>query len=134
MNAALAELPDPPDPPRSRYECECGRRKSGEAKACPRCTYLDGGSAKQQLVIAALRGTDGMSLRELCLALYGQNGPNEARGMLKTVQTLARDRRIRRYWREDATHTTGARKMWGIREVALAGGGCWVYTLHGRSL
>jgi predicted Zn-ribbon and HTH transcriptional regulator len=37
------------------YTCECGREKTRNATACPRCRYLDGATCGEQAIIMALR-------------------------------------------------------------------------------
>lgn len=112
--------------------CECGNEKrSKRAPACERCLYLDGWLPKQAAVIHALRGTDGLSLRELVEEIYKRDDRNATSSMLRTVQRMERDKRIRRYEREnDSVEIEGER--FGIaRNFKRSGSACWVYALDG---
>lgn len=136
--------------------CECGNRKSSNAAGCDRCIYLDRpGHRLMALIICILRGTDGMTITELVAALEGINTdvasrrdqPNRQRSMLRTLQLLVADHRIRRYRREcdtvdmDFVHTrdrygrvTGARPCAaGERGLRIGGSLAWVYALDGRT-
>lgn len=113
--------------------CECGNRKRASQAACKRCTYLDQQMAAG-LVIAALRNANGLSLRDLCVAVYGYYTHSNATGMLGVMQRLVRERRVRRYLCETDTFEMGTRShrgsTWALR---MANGGHWVYVLDGRT-
>jgi hypothetical protein len=100
---------------RKTKECECGQPKSYGSVACLRCIYLDGAHPKQAAVIYALRGTDGLSLIELCELVDGHVSNSVRTGMQRTMTRLAKAGRVRRYWREDD------------------GSSCWAYTLDGKT-
>lgn len=97
--------------------CDCGARKSHRAIACHRCQYLDGRYALQAAVITALRGTDGMSVSDMCaeLGFAGvQGGPQ--RGVFRVLNTLVEQKRLRRY-----------------QSDTDSGRWCWLYALDGRT-
>lgn len=100
---------------RKTKECECGNAKSYGSIACLRCIYLDGKRSKQADVIFALRGTDGLSLAELCTLVGGSSSRGVRVGMKRTMGSLMRAGRVRRYWREDD------------------GSDCWAYVLDGKT-
>lgn len=113
-----------------RSECECGNPKTPNSEACKRCTYLDGNTGSAY-IIAALRGSNGMTIRELCevLGLRYESGRGNA-GVLRTCQRLERRGRVRRYWREIDQHDVVRRVFGHRRQRTHAGGsGCWVYVL-----
>lgn len=100
---------------RKTKECECGNAKSYGSVACLRCIYLDGKRSKQSDVIHALRGTDGLSLTEICDLVNGGSSAGARIGMKRTMGSLIRAGRVRRYWREDD------------------GSSCWAYLLDGKT-
>lgn len=114
--------------PSASKECECGNPKSVSAFACPRCTYLDGEYPARQFAIEALRTGGAMTLVELCVAVYGAHTHSAATGMLRVMQRLVRQERVRRYWADGDPRTGGG---WHGRDGAHAGH--WVYVLSGRT-
>lgn len=113
--------------------CECGAEKAVEAEACDRCSHLEG-HGSPAIVIAALRGSDGLSLRELCESL-GMNTDinNGQRQMRRWVDMLLGASRIRRYWREDSSggeSTASYRNGETRKQHAI---GCWAYALDGKT-
>lgn len=126
--------------PGCRRYCECGDPKPPRKESCPRCAYLDGDNHPNHVdlsvqVIAALRGTDGLSLLGLCQALRRDTGRgNGRRHMLRVVRSLLRQRRIRRFWCDGGDNEV-AMVSWSYRDaaklVSLGGSGCWLYALDG---
>jgi hypothetical protein len=110
--------------------CECGERKSTSARCCHRCAYLDGWTETQAHVIDSLRGMDGLSVREICEAVFGRHDANSARSAIRTLQILMKSGRIRRYWYEGKRGTQRHRAGLDItiHEAAM---GCWMYVLDG---
>lgn len=109
--------------------CDCGRPKELSAEGCDRCVYLDGRTPFQGAVIGALRGTDGLTLRELTEAIHGQSTESLRCSMLRVVQVLEAASRIRRYWfegEEPVPHLA-----FGKYSISRAIGG-WKYALAGR--
>lgn len=109
-------------------ECECGNPKPSDSEGCARCRFLDG-TARWGFVIDALRGTDGLSLRELAEATG-----HHREALQRTMKKLLDVGRVRRYWREiDSTLTHRGHANFGKRivEVRSGGDGCWVYALDG---
>lgn len=107
--------------------CECGNERSRNAQACKRCTYLDG-VREAAFVIDALRGTDGLSITEICAL----TGTTYHEAMQRALKRLMRIGRVRRYWRETDAHLverSPSRRKWGTR----GGSGCWVYALDGAT-
>lgn len=116
-----------------RADCECGRPKEIDLEACSYCLYLDG-EDRPGMIIAALRGTDGLTLRELCVEL-GMNSDigNGQRDIWRYVQRLMEQRRIRRYWREEVCPTlTKATGFAGNAAYRQARAG-WAYALDGQT-
>lgn len=151
--AAIADIPDTvhfgPTPIRERavrvakaaqLECDCGNPKSAKSEACERCIYLDGDGYERiplAVIISMLRGTDGMSLRELCIA-RGMNTEknNGQKVMRRYVALLIEQGRVRRYWRESDSEAYSDIAYFGSADNASrrAGGtGCWVYALDGAT-
>jgi hypothetical protein len=110
--------------------CECGNRRNNNASACPRCIFLDGRSAKQMDVIMLLREVpQGLSLVEMCRELLGMMGHNERTSMLRTMQGLEAQGRVRRRWEETDKHVIHA-QSWGVTgRIAFGASGRWVYEL-----
>jgi hypothetical protein len=100
---------------RKTKECECGQPKSYGSTACLRCIYLDGERPKQAAVIYALRGTDGLSLVEICELVNGYSTHSVRTGMQRTMTSLMKVGRVRRYLRDDE------------------GANCWAYALDGKT-
>lgn len=112
----------------SSRECECGNSKSRKSKACDRCLFLDGRRQDWGIVIDAMRGSRGMSLLELCEATKsGVEFSNHRRAMLRTMQTLMEQGRVRRYWREGDEFAVS--NAWGRGANSCGAGGCWAYVL-----
>lgn len=116
--------------------CECGRAKpKPTSKQCVQCRYLDEGTPPsdppshnhglRSLIVSTLRGTDGLSTREIMMAL-GRSTKDQYLGILRCLHTLLRNKRVRRYWREDAVNNTYRQK---VSQNYYAS--CWVYTLSG---
>lgn len=122
--------------PKLRARCECGERISSDVTCCARCAHLDGldGKASIGTVVAAMRGSDGMSLRELCEAV-GINSDlnNGTRQMWRWVQKLMESGRIRRYWRESSGDITKMESYRGGTSERADAVGCWAYVLNGKS-
>lgn len=112
-------------------ECECGGPKSARASACKRCLYLDGERRIAGEVIAALRGTDGLSLREICEQVRGEQSHSARTAMLRVVQVLMRKQRVCRYWREMDSHEITTERSGIAARLKRGGNGCWVYILDG---
>jgi len=105
--------------------CECGRPKSSGARGCARCTHLDGVTPAQAEIIAALRGTDGLSVAEIVDEL-GDAGDSQYSATHRTVVRLVEQGRLRRYWREsDAVDR--------LNGHVSANDGHWVYALWGAA-
>jgi hypothetical protein len=111
------------EPPVRGHECDCGNPKPYRAECCVRCGYLDHGIPHRQtnwrhkaLVVSILRGTDGLSLTEICgaLGLPATIHGTAHRSLHRTVSQLVRDGRLRRYERVEDSGKT-----------------CWVYILDG---
>lgn len=126
---AIQDLIRAPVAHRRSTRCECGREKTCEARSCARCRYLDGETPKQHAVIAALRGTDGLPVRELCLLVDGRCDDVTYVSMQRTVAALVAQGRLRRYWLEDDGVTQG--NAFGRGYAARASRGCWAYALDG---
>jgi hypothetical protein len=105
--------------------CECGALRPRGSQACARCAYLDGeDKGKFGEIISVLRGTDGLSLKELASAL----GRKTTRALQTSTKLLVQRGRLRRYWTElDCFETSSSPTGKG------AGNGCWVYALDGRT-
>jgi hypothetical protein len=134
-----------------RYWCECGQPKAPSARACSRCRYLDGSKRTVALVIATLRTVGGLSLTELCEAVYGpvterraygttgsfsviRGGcRNPARVMLVLTSRLVAQGCLRRYWREgdSCEQPNNLPGLFG-RVTKTGGSGHWVYVLDAR--
>lgn len=117
-------------------ECDCSRLRAHDAEACSRCQYLDGDETQRGRILAALRGTDGLNLRELCEELGLKPGnSNGQRQIRRPLYQLMEARRIRRYWRDNDLVAV-PRSLFGRRDTitAMAGGeGCWAYVLDGKT-
>lgn len=125
-----------PAPPRS-VPCDCGEPRAPGLDCCARCAHLDGIGRRDRAadVIEALRGSDGMSLRELCRVLGMDDSlGNGTRSMWRWVKRLMDEGRIRRYWHEDSTasteHVESFRNGDGEKRGAV---GCWAYCLDGKT-
>lgn len=92
-------------------ECECGNPKTPKSLSCQRCRYLDGGTPVAMHAIMMLRGTDGLTIRELCEEVYGRVDTNATVSMLRILQRLTRTGRIRRYM--DEIQDTSPRTVFG---------------------
>lgn len=128
-HVSLAELLRAPVARNRSPTCDCSAPKRPQDDQCARCAYLDGPSRAplQRLVIDALRGTDGLSIHELCKAVHGHFDASVQRSMLRVVLQLLANGRVRRYWVE--RNVEGS--QWG-RYSAQVGGAWWVYALDGR--
>jgi hypothetical protein len=116
-------------------ECLCGAAKVWTSECCERCAYLDGTHAIDVEVIAAMRGTDGMSLVDLHHALGRHSSVTSGRrGILRVVQRLEGAGRIRRYWCDGDSRTVTSR-MFGREEIErnVGSAGYWVYALDGKT-
>jgi hypothetical protein len=116
MSAAFDMAPDPTN---WSKQCECGGTKTRSATACERCTWLDGGRDKHAYTIGALRGSPGLTVRELAQIVDGSDEHSALTTMSVTLTVLLKQKRVRRYWRDIEIEYYGA----GGRN------GCWVYTL-----
>jgi len=140
---------DPELVPNCTLECECGRPKQRTLECCSRCRYLDVGSpvatpfangyttGRHAQIIAALRGTDGLTILELCRELGLNTDNNNGRvSMLRTMKLLIKQRRVRRVWLEadvyelDPARLGKAPERLGRRR---ANQGSWLYLLDGLS-
>lgn len=114
--------------------CECGSEKAVDAETCDRCAHLDGSGTKAR-IITALRGSDGMTLKDLCVAL-GMNTDvsNGRRQMWRWIKELTEESRIRRYWLEgsetSAETSESYRNGKAQRQHAV---GSWAYLLDGKT-
>lgn len=125
MSAGVYARPLDAGEPIRNATCECGNTKRPGKTACDRCTYLDGTLPSRALVIAALRGTDGLSLRELCVVMYGSYSRSKSTGVLKLMQRLLAERRVRRYEQECDVFESG-----GFCDRGSTGPR-WIYALDG---
>lgn len=139
-HGAVAEAIRAKDPEQYSRTCDCGEPKEFTAEACDRCTYLDGGKigrgngcSNAAEVIAALRGTDGLSIPDILRELGRSPTRGGAyRGIHRTLQAMLRSGRVRRYWREGEPTVIVAEPFGNDRRPRCgAGGGCWVYQLWG---
>lgn len=106
----------------SPNKCECGKSKGLRARACQHCLYLDGVTERNARIICALRGTDGLSVAEICDALGIENqNQNGNLAMRRTLRLLVKQGRIRQFWRESDGAVCGRRNS-----------GHWVFALDGR--
>lgn len=122
---------DDEDRPNRTNVCQCGNAKSSAAQACRECARLDGSKPRQALIIDTLRGTDGLSIREICEELdgYVDHSGNYATAM-RSLQSLIRDGRVRRFKRESNGVSINVFGMHGVyAEQALTE---WAYILDGR--
>jgi len=127
--SALARSMARPVKPSSSCVCECGNGKPSSAEACARCVFLDGDDTRRGRVIAALRGTEGLTLRELALAVYGRDDRHVAqRSTLRVIRQLESAGRLTRFWRE---HESSVRNAWRGTKVSISYGG-WTYSLTDR--
>jgi hypothetical protein len=112
-----------------RRTCECGRPKGKDLGCCDRCSYLDNGAqVKHGLVIAALRGTDGLSITELCHVLGIEASKDNGRAaMHRTLSVMIAHGRLRRYWRESEGDPVFVFRMQMARRARLEA----VYALDG---
>lgn len=124
--------------------CDCGEEKHLGAEACERCGFLDGVTFRQSsdgkwqrlarpvgpFVIAALRVTARMTLRELGREIYGRDTASTRRVLLRAVQQLEASGRIRRRWVERTTEETF--RMYGRQDCeGRHGFAAWGYELVG---
>lgn len=107
--------------------CECGNRKEHNDTACDRCRYLDGALEAHGELISALRGTDGLSIREL-VEMTGRWDS----AIMRSLQYLMRAGRIRRYWRESEGVLVKRRIGGRVVDGVASNKGYWVYCLYGR--
>lgn len=117
-----------------RNTCECGNEKSNNAEACDRCTYLDGTRGSSR-IIEALRTATGLSIAEICGVLgtpYDWHNGGAARSIHRTVVSLMKSGRVRRYWRDAESKQVEGRAFGSRGLVTVGGWGCWAYTLTER--
>lgn len=108
-------------------ECECGNRRDRRQEACRRCQYLDGRTALVMHAIMVLRGTDGLTISEICEAVYGRADENARHSMRRIVVNLTSTGRLRKYWDETLT-----RSLFGSDESSAAYG-AYRYALWGET-
>jgi hypothetical protein len=111
----------------TQRRCECGNPKSNNSEGCRRCLYLDGRRRNAE-VIRALRGTDGLSVAELCVAVYGFASKRCYTVMSRMVATMVGNGRLRRY-QQDASYAGGA-SGWS---AGKGGYTSWIYALDGKT-
>lgn len=117
-------------------KCDCGEPLIAGSDCCARCAHLDGVRRSDAAggIINVLRGTDGLSLDELCTELLPDREKKSAwRQMHRWVHKLMGEGRIRRYWLES---TNGSLAIDSYRSGKVRrenAKGCWVYTLNGAT-
>lgn len=121
----IAELMRAPVTLNTSWRCECGTVKHPTSPTCQRCAYLDGSTTNMADIIEALRGTDGLTLREICEATG-----RDKRRMHDSLQALMASGRVRRYMVELDAVT--ARRGGGLDgwDVGV-GASAWAYVLDG---
>jgi len=118
--------------------CECGSPKPPGAECCDHCAYLDGIDSRTDnlaRVVHVLRGSDGMTLHEICEALGMDTSiRNGRRSVWRWVKTLLERGRIRRYWSESSVdvgeEAESFRNGKSKKEHAV---GAWAYVLDGQT-
>lgn len=65
--------------------------------------------------------------------LQRPRGHNRRTAMLRTMQVLEEQRRVRRYWREGDVFEIAAARNSVASRLSRGGNGCWVYALDGMT-
>lgn len=105
--------------------CECGNEKSHNARSCNRCEFLDGGRSAEGAFIETLRGTTGLTLREIAASM----GHSTTRNSHRIALSLLKAGRLKRYWGEIGAKTVEIRKRGCMFSGKVGNGGAWVYEL-----